>query len=120
MKTIKKLEEVLRRLHNAGLKVNSEKSTFCALEIEFLKYILTRDGIKHQSNKVQAILAIQPPTGVEPLRHILGMMQYYRDIWARWGKMLLPLTSLVGECGQTKVTRGKGTKKVPWHWDEVH
>jgi hypothetical protein len=120
LKTIKKLEEVLRRLHNAGLKVNSEKSTFCALEIEFLKYILTRDGIKHQSNKVQAILAIQPPTGVEPLRHILGMMQYYRDIWAKRGKMLLPLTSLVGECGQTKVTRGKGTKKVPWHWDEVH
>ncbi len=22
--------------------------------------------------------------------------------------------------GQTKVTRAKGTKKVPWHWDEVH
>jgi hypothetical protein len=34
--------------------------------------------------------------------------------------MLTPLTSLVGECGQTKVTRAKGTKKVPWHWDEVH
>jgi hypothetical protein len=34
--------------------------------------------------------------------------------------MLAPLTSLVGECGQTKVTRAKGTKKVPWHWDKVH
>ncbi len=34
--------------------------------------------------------------------------------------MLTPLTSLVGECGQTKVTRAKKTKKVPWHWDEVH
>ncbi len=34
--------------------------------------------------------------------------------------MLAPLISLVGECGQTKVTRAKGTKKVPWHWDEVH
>ncbi len=34
--------------------------------------------------------------------------------------MLAPLTSLVGECGQTKVTRAKGTKKVPWNWDEVH
>jgi hypothetical protein len=34
--------------------------------------------------------------------------------------MLAPLTSLVGECGQTKVTRAKRTKKVPWHWDEVH
>jgi len=34
--------------------------------------------------------------------------------------MLAPLTALVGECGQTKVTKAIGTKKVPWHWDEVH
>jgi hypothetical protein len=47
-----KLKEVLRHLCNAGLKVNREKLTFCALEIEYLGYILTRDGIKPQSNKV--------------------------------------------------------------------
>jgi hypothetical protein len=61
----KKLDEVLRRLRNAGLKVNAEKVTFFALEIEYLGYILTRDGIKPQSNEVQAILAIQPPTNVK-------------------------------------------------------
>jgi hypothetical protein len=115
-----KLEEVLRQLCNAGLKVNAAKSTFCALEIEYLGYILTRDGIKPQSNKVQAILAIKLPTGVRQLRHFLGMVQYYRDLWARRSDMLAPLTSLVGECGQTKTTKAKGTKKVPWHWDEVH
>ncbi len=97
-----------------------EKLTFCALEIEYLGYVLTREGIKPQSNKVQAILAIQPPTNVKELRHFLGMVQYYCDLWVRWSKMLAPLTSLAGECGQTKVTRAKGTKKVPWHWDEVH
>jgi hypothetical protein len=113
---LEKIEEVLRRLCDAGLKNNAEKLTFCALEIEYLGYILTRDGIKPQSNKVQAILAIQPPTNIKELRHFLGMVQYYRELC----KMLAPLTSLVGECGQTKVTRAKGTKKVPWHWDEVH
>jgi hypothetical protein len=94
--------------------------TFCALEIEYLGYVLTRVSIKPQSNKVQAILAIKPPTGVRQLRHFLGMVQYYRDLWARQSDMLTPLTSLVGECSQTKSTRVKGTKKVPWHWDEVH
>ncbi len=64
-----KLEEVLRQLCNAGLKVNAAKSTFCALEIEYLGYVLTRDGINPQSNKVQAILAIKLPTGVRQLRH---------------------------------------------------
>ncbi len=116
---LEKLGEVLRRLCNAGLKVNATKSTFCALEIEYLGYILTRDGIKPQSIKVQAILAIKPPTGVRQLRRFLGMVQYYHDLWTRWSNMLAPLTSLVGECGQTKSTKAKGTKKVPWHWDEV-
>ncbi len=69
---------------------------------------------------MQAILAIKPPTGVRQLRHFLGMVQYYRDLWATQSDMLAPLTSLVGECGQTKTTKAKGTKKVPWHWDTVH
>jgi hypothetical protein len=69
---------------------------------------------------VQAILAIKPPTGVRKLRHFLCMVQYYRDLGARRSDMLAPLTSLVGECGQTKSTKAKGVKTVPWHWDEVH
>ncbi len=115
-----KLEEVIRRLCNAGLKVNAAKLTFCALEIEYLCYLLTRDGIKPQCNKVQAILTIKLPTGVKQFRHFLGMVQYYCDLWARRSNVLAPLTSLIGKCGQTKTTKAKGTKKVPWHWDEVH
>ena len=34
--------------------------------------------------------------------------------------MLAPLTDLVGECGTTKTTKSKGTKKAPWHWDDIH
>jgi hypothetical protein len=34
---LEKLEEVLRRLCNAGLKVNAAKLTFCILEIEYLE-----------------------------------------------------------------------------------
>jgi hypothetical protein len=34
--------------------------------------------------------------------------------------MLASLTWLVEECGQTKVTKAKGTRKVPWYWAEVH
>jgi hypothetical protein len=66
------------------------------------------------------MLAIKPPTGVKQLRHFLGMVRYYHDLWARRSAMLAPLTSLVGECSYTKTTKAKGTNKVPWHWDEVH
>jgi hypothetical protein len=103
-----------------GLKVNAEKLTFCALEIEYLGYILTRDGNKPQSNEVQAMLGIKLPIGVRQLQHFLGMVRYYRDLWARQSNMLAPFTSLVGGCSQTKTTKAKGIKKVPWHWDVVH
>jgi hypothetical protein len=48
------------------------------------------------------------------------MVQYYHDLWARQSKLLAPLTSLAGECGQTKTSKAKGSKNVLWHWDEVH
>ena len=34
--------------------------------------------------------------------------------------MLAPLTDLVGECGHTKITKKKGTKKQPWYWSDMH
>jgi hypothetical protein len=98
------METVLTRLHDTGLKVNAAKSSFCAHEIEYLGYILTREGIKSQSKKVQAILVLNLPNNVKELRHFLGMVQYYRDMWARRSEMLAPLTDLVGECGETKTT----------------
>ena len=64
-----------------------------------------RDSIKPQPKMVQAILALTPPQNVKQLHRFLGMVQYYRDLWARQSETLSPLTNLVGECGHTKVTK---------------
>jgi hypothetical protein len=117
---LQKMETVLTRLRDAGCKVNLAKSSFCAPEIEYLGYILTREGIKPQPKKVQAKLVSNPPNNVKEIRHFLGMVQYYRDMWARCSKMLAPLTDLVGECGETKTTKKNQTKKQPWRWDPIH
>ena len=66
-----------------------------------------RDRIKPQSNKIEAILALQPPTNVGS----------NRNMWMRRSDMLAPLTDLIRECGQTKTTKAKGTKKASWHWE---
>jgi hypothetical protein len=54
---LEKLSMVLTRLQDSGMKINADKSNFCTLEMEYLGYILTRNGIKPQPNKVQAMLA---------------------------------------------------------------
>jgi hypothetical protein len=88
--------------------------------MEYLGYMLTRGGIKPQIKTVQAILAINPPNNVKELRHFLGMVQYYHDMWAKRSEMLAPLSDLVRECGETKTTHKNKIKKKPWHWDSVH
>ena len=96
---------------DAGLHVNVTKSTFATNKIDFLGYILTHEGMNPQPEKVSVILTIQPPTNVKGLRKFLGMVQYYSDLWEKRSDMLAPLTDFVGECGHTKTTEQKGTKK---------
>jgi hypothetical protein len=93
---------VLTKLRNAVLKVNTAKLLFCAHEIEYLSYILTREGIKPQLKKVHAILMLNWPNNIKEFQHFLGMVQYYWDMWAKPSEMLAPLTDLVGECDKTK------------------
>jgi hypothetical protein len=69
--------------------------------------VLSQDCIKRQKKKVQMILTLMLPRSVEELHRFLGMVQYYRDIWARQSEMLAPLSNQFVECGQTKVTKGK-------------
>jgi hypothetical protein len=114
MNHLAKLEAVFIRLQDAGLKVNAAKSFFCTAETEYLGYILTRGGVKPQEKNVQAILAINLPKTVSELKRVLGMVQYFRDMWAKRSEMLAPLTDLVGECGETKTTKKNKTKKKPW------
>jgi hypothetical protein len=117
---LQKMETVPTSLCDAGLNVNAAKSLFSAHEIEYLGYILTRDGIKPQPKKVQAVLVLNLPNNVKELRHFLGMVQYYREMWARRSDILAPLTDLVGECSETKTTKKNKTKKKPSWWDPIH
>ena len=56
------LHVVLNRLRRAGLKVNTEKSSFFALEMEYLDNMLTKGGIKPVQKKLQAVMELYPPT----------------------------------------------------------
>jgi hypothetical protein len=100
---LEKLERVLQRLRQAGLKVNGKKSFFAKTELEYLGYWITRDGIKPLPDKVKAILAIDAPKNRKELRSFIGIVNYYRDMWVRRSHVLAPLASLT-------------SKKTKWVW----
>ena len=77
--------------------MNASKSTFCTNKIEYLGYWITREGVKPLEKKVQAILNLEPPKTVKQTRSLLGIVQYYRDIWEKRSHILAPLTELTKE-----------------------
>jgi hypothetical protein len=49
------MEVFFKLLSDKGLRVNAEKSTFCAEEIENLGYWISKSGIQTIPKKVEAI-----------------------------------------------------------------
>jgi RNase H-like domain found in reverse transcriptase/Reverse transcriptase (RNA-dependent DNA polymerase) len=88
------LEEVFTRLASAGLKINASKSQFCCDELEYLRYLINRRGVRPTVKKVEAIMKIDAPKTRKQLRSFIGMVNYYRDMWPQRSHLLAPLFSL--------------------------
>ena len=91
-----KLHEVLTRLENTGFRANVRKCFFAEAKLDY-GYWLTRDGIQPQPKKVEAILRLSPPKTKCQLRHLLGMINYYRNMWKHRSHYSAPLTGLVSK-----------------------
>ena len=91
---LRDLEVVFQRLQGAGLKVNATKSLFSQQEVEYLGYLITREGIKPQPKKIAAIQNMAPPKTRRQLRSFLGLVNYYRDMTKRHSEIIAPLTKM--------------------------
>lgn len=94
---MEKLSLVLLRLQRVGFRANVRKCFFAKPELEYLGYWITRKGMQPQPKKVEAIMRIKEPTTRRQLRHFLGMVNYYRDMWRRRSHLLAPLTKLISD-----------------------
>jgi hypothetical protein len=108
------MEQVLERLQKANLRANLLKCFFGEAKIDYLGYEITRDGIKPQPKKVEARLKLSPPETKGQVRHFLGMINYYRDIWQKRSHMLAPLTGLV-----SPLVKYKWGEEQPKVFDEI-
>ena len=54
--------------------------------------MITREGIKPDPKKIQGIVDIRIPTTTTEARALIGMVQYYSDMWPRRSHTLDPFT----------------------------
>jgi hypothetical protein len=89
------LEQVLDILQKANVQSKFTKMLFWWIQNRLLGYEITIHGIQPQPKKVEAILKLSPPKTKRQLRHFLGMINNYRDMWQKRSHVLPPLTRLV-------------------------
>ena len=100
---LENLDKVLSKLSEAGLKLNKSKCIFMAPKVEYLGYIIDKNGLHPSNKKVEAIKEAHTPTCVTELKAFLGMINYYGRFLPNLSTKLAPLYALLH-------------KKSKWEW----
>ena len=103
---LKNLEEVLRRIHDAGLKANKSKCIFMQDSVTFCGHVITKAGIRQEPGKRRAILEAPKPRDQKQLLSFIGLIGFYRKFVANISSLQKPLTELA--------------HAKTWKWDKVH
>ena len=73
--------EVLCCLEENDLYIKSEKCTSHTTEVDFLRMIVGKDGIKMDQEKVKAVLNWLAPSNVKGVRSFLGLANFIKDLF---------------------------------------
>lgn len=99
-----RLSAVLNRFREVGMTLNKEKCQFESDRVDFLGYLIDRDGI-HAGQRVQGIIDFPDLCDVKSLQSFLGLVNQYARFSSRIADLTLPLRSLL-------------KKDVGWYWGE--
>lgn len=89
------LAVVLQRLSKNKLKVKASKCHFLKEEIVYLGFVISKDGVKMDQKKVQAIKNLVEPTDTKQLKSFLGMAGFYRKFIPSFSLIASPLHHLL-------------------------
>lgn len=72
------LKAVFKKLIYAGLKLKPRKCNFFKEHLEFLGFMVSKDGLWPVPAKVEAIKLMQTPSNKRDIQVFLGLIGYYR------------------------------------------
>ena len=96
------LRRVFELLLSAGLRLNRTKCEFFKNKIDYLGYIVSKDGIAPNMKKIESITKYPEPTNQKELGTFLGLASYYRKFVRAFAEKAHPLTALTKKSAQWK------------------
>ena len=91
---LKHIDLVLAHLKQFDLRVKPSKCNFAKPQVKLLGYIVSKEGIATDPDKVKAIVELPVPLTVKQVRSIIGTCNYYRQVVPQFAKIAQPLTVL--------------------------
>jgi hypothetical protein len=98
------LEHVLQRFDRANLQLQAAKCVFAQPKVEYLGYVVSRDGISTSPEKVRAVQKYPVPKNARDVRIFIGLASFYRRLIPNLAEIAKPLTELL-------------RKDIPFKWD---
>ena len=92
---LQNLEEVMKRLSEAGLRLKKSKCRFMQPTLECLGYRIDETGIYPVEAKVKAVQEAPTPTNVTELKAYLGLLNFYGKFLPNLSAELEPLYQLL-------------------------
>ena len=76
------LEEVFRRLRNAGLKLSPNKCYFAQKKTSLSGHVVSKLGIETDPKKVEKIQNLRAPKDEKGVKSLLGLTNFYKKFIA--------------------------------------
>ena len=88
------LEHVLTKLGEAGLRLKPSKCHFTLAQVQYLGYLISKDGVQPDPSKVEAVTSYPTPSNATEVREFLGIANYYRRFVQGFSAIATPLYQL--------------------------
>ena len=115
------LRRVLRRLKEHGVKLKPQKCNMFKREVCFLGRIVSERGYTMDPKGVEAVESLKNtrPTTIGEVRHLVGLLGYYRRYIPNFSRTAKPLYDLLNATNGTKQTNSRNghlasSTKIQW------
>ena len=98
------IQIIFDRIRQHGLKLKLKKCAFFQEKTGYLGFVINKDGVKPDPDKVKAIRTLPEPKNVREIRGFIGMCSYYRRFIPNFSKIAEPLIELTKKYARFKWT----------------
>jgi len=89
------VRKVLQKLKEAGLFIKPEKCEFSVQKTTFLGFLISKNGIEMDPEKVNGVLDWETPKTVKDIQCFLGFANFYRRFIWKYSALCQPLFNLL-------------------------